>query len=126
MKKQTKNFFKEVKKQADKAVDEVKQYAQDTKEMIEVYQAFKKEAVKLKRVTANYINLDMPIYGILSDNFESMTYRVKDFLEVGQILQTGKHTLQIASISEDVIQYPIVVNGFEHQVECKVAVLKKI
>jgi len=126
MKKESKNFFKEVKKQADKTIDEVKQYTHDTKEMIEVYQAFKKEAVKMKRTTSNFINLDMPIYGIPSDNWDSMTFRAKDTLEEGQILQSGKNTLKIVSINDEVVFYPVKVNENNLMVECRVAVLQKI
>ncbi|MDO9628975.1 MAG: hypothetical protein Q7I99_03655 [Acholeplasmataceae bacterium] len=126
MKKQSKEFFREVKKQADKAVDEVKQYAVDTKEKVELYQAFKKESVKMKKVTSEFINLDMPIYGILDKNMESMTFRAKDSLEVNQILQVGKTTVKVEYIHNEAVQVPVVINGIEHQVECKVAVLKKL
>jgi len=126
MKKQSKEFFREVKKQADKAVDEVKQYVTDTKEMVELYQAFKKEAVKVKKVTSEFINLDMPIYGIMDKNLESMTFRAKDNLEVDQILQIGKSTVKVEYIHDELVQIPVVINGIEHQVECKVAVLKKV
>jgi hypothetical protein len=126
MKKQSKEFFREVKKQADKAVDEVKQYVVDTKEMVELYQAFKKESVKVKKVTSDFINLDMPIYGIMDKNLESMTFRAKDSLEVNQVLQIGKNTVKVEYIHDESVQIPVYVNGVEHQVECKVAVLKKI
>ncbi|MCR3906975.1 MAG: hypothetical protein NUK62_08140 [Tenericutes bacterium] len=126
MKNQSKKFFRDVKKQADKAVDEVKQYTADTKELIEVYQAFKKASVKIKKVTSNFINLDLPIYGILDEDFETMTFRAKDTLEVDQVLQTGKHTLKVISISDEIIEVPLMVNDEEHLVECKVAKLKKV
>ncbi|MDR4967984.1 MAG: hypothetical protein RG740_00045 [Acholeplasmataceae bacterium] len=126
MKNQSKKFFRDVKKQADKAVDEVKQYTADTKELIEVYQAFKKASIKIKKVTSNFINLDLPIYGILDKDFETLTFRTKDTLEVDQVLQTGKHTLKVISIGEEIVEVPLMVNDVEHKVECKVATLKKV
>lgn len=126
MKNQSKKFFRDVKKQADKTVDDVKQYTADTKEMIEVYQAFKKAAVKIKKVTTNFINLDLPIYGMLDTNFETLTFREKDGLDVGQILKTGNHILKVESIQDDIVLIPIKVNDKEHQVECKIATLKEI
>ena len=126
MKNQSKKFFRDVKKQADKAVDDVKQYTTDTKELMEVYQAFKKAAVKIKKVTSNLINLDLPIYGMLDTNFETLTFREKDGLDVGQILKTGNHILKVESIQDDIVLIPIKVNDKEHQVECKIATLKEI
>jgi len=126
MKKESKKFFKEVKKQADKAVDEVKQYATDTKEKVELYQAYKKEAIKMKKVTSEFINLDLPIYGIVDDRLESMTFRAKDHLEVDQILQFGKHTVIVKYIHDEVVKVPLIVDGVEHQIDCKMASLQKI
>lgn len=126
MKKQSKNFFREVKKQADKTIDDVKQYTTDTKEMLEVYQAFKKEAVKFKKITSDYINLELPIYGMIDTQFEKLTFRAKDLLEEGQLLKTGKHILKVESIQDDVVLIPIKVKDKEHQVECKIAMIKEV
>jgi hypothetical protein len=126
MKNQSKKFFRDVKKQVDKAADEVKQHAMDTKEMIEAYQAFKKISVKIKRVSGSFINLDMPIYGIIDQNFQSVTFRAKDNLEEGQLLQTGKHTFKVVSLSDDIIKVPATINNTTYDIECKVATLLKI
>ena len=126
MKNQSKKFFREVKKQADKTIDDVKQYTNDTKDMIEVYQAFKKEAVKIKKITSDYINLELPIYGMLDAQFEKLTFRAKDLLEEGQLLKTGKHILKVESIQDDIVLIPIQVKDKEHQVECKIANIKEV
>lgn len=126
MKKNSKEFFREVRKQTDKVVDSVQQFADETKERIDIYQAFKKEAVKIKKVTSEFINLDLPIYGILDKNLESMTFRTKDSLEVNEILMIGKSYYKIEYIHDEIVQIPVVVSGFEHQVDCNVAVISRI
>ena len=126
MKKNSKQFFREVKKQTKQAVEDVKEFSDNTKEKLQIYQAFKKISVKMKKVTQQRINLDSPIYGILDENLESLTFRSKDILAVDQLLQTDKHTFKVESISNDTIEYPISVHGVEHKIECKVAMIKKI
>ena len=126
MKKNSKEFFRQVKKQTDKVVDSVQQFADDTKEKIDVYQAFKKESVKIKKVTSEFINLDLPIYGIIDEKMESMTFRAKDSLEVNEMLMIGKNYFKVEYIDEKMIQVPVYINGFEHQVDCKIAVLARI
>jgi len=126
MKRASKKFFRDIKKQADKTVDEVKQFSTDTIDKVEIYQAFKKASIKIKKVTSNFINLELPIYGLLDENFETMTFRAKDTLDVEQMLQTGKHTFKVISISEDVVKISIWVNEIEHLVDCKVAKIQKM
>ncbi len=126
MKKNSKEFFREVRKKADKVVDSVQQFTDDTKEKIEVYQAYKKEATKIKKITSELINLDMPIYGILDKKLESMTYRVKDSLEVNELLLIGKNPYKVEHIHDEIVQIPIVVKGIEHQVDCKVAIISRV
>ncbi|MFH0766560.1 MAG: hypothetical protein ABII85_01265 [Bacillota bacterium] len=126
MKKNSKEFFREVKKQTDKVVDSVQQFADETKGKIDIYQAFKKKAVKIKKVTSEFINLDMPIYGILDKNLESMTFRAKDSLEVNELLMIGKNPYKVEYIHDEIVQIPVVVSGIEHQVDCKVSVLVRI
>jgi len=126
MKKNSKEFFREVKKQTNKVVDSVKQFADDTQEKVELYQAFKKKAVKVKKVTSELINLDLPIYGILDKNLESMTFRAKDSLEINEILMIDKKAFKVEYIHDEAVSIPVVVKGFEYQVECKVAVLVRV
>ena len=126
MKKNSKEFFREVKKQTNKVVDSVKQFADETQEKVEIYQAFKKKAVKVKKVTSELINLDLPIYGILDKNLESMTFRSKDSLDVNEILMIDKKAYKVEYIHDEIVEIPVVVKGFEYQVECKVAVLVRL
>jgi hypothetical protein len=126
MKKNSKEFFREVRKQTNKVVDSVKQFADDTQEKVEIYQAFKKKAVKVKKITSELINLDLPIYGILDKNLESMTFRAKDTLEVNELLMVSKKAFKVEYIHDEIVQIPVVVSGFEHQVDCKVAVLVRL
>jgi hypothetical protein len=126
MKRASKKFFRDIKKQADKMVDEVKQVSTDTIDKVEIYQAFKKAAMKIKKVTSNLINLELPIYGLLDENFETMTFRAKDTLDINQMLQTDKDTFKVVSICEDIVKIPLRVKEVEHWVECKVAKIQKI
>lgn len=126
MKKNSKEFFREVRKQTDKVVDSVQQFADDTKDRIDVYQAFKKEAVKIKKVTTEFINLDLPIYGIVDEKIESLTFRVKDTLEVNDMLMIGKYYYKVEYINDEVVQIPIFVNEIEHLVDCKIAIVSRI
>jgi len=126
MKRASKKFFRDIKKQADKMVDDVKQVSTDTIDKVEIYQAFKKAAMKIKKVTSNLINLELPIYGLLDENFETMTFRAKDTLDVNQMLQTDKDTFKVVSICEDIVKIPLQVKEVEHWVECKVAKIQKI
>jgi hypothetical protein len=126
MKKNSKEFFREVKKQTNKVVDSVKQFADDTQEKVEIYQAFKKKAVKVKKVTSELINLDLPIYGILDKNLESMTFRAKDTLDVNELLMIDKKAFKVEYIHDEQVMIPVVIKGFEYQVECKVAVLVRL
>ena len=126
MKKNSKEFFREVKKQTNKVVDSVKQFADDTQEKVEIYQAFKKKAVKVKKVTSELINLDLPIYGILDKNLESMTFRAKDTLDVNELLMIDKKAFKVEYIHDEQVMIPVVIKGFEYQVECKIAVLVRL
>lgn len=126
LKKNSKEFFRQVKKQTDKVVDTVQQFADETKEKIDVYQAFKKEAIKIKKVTSEFINLDLPIYGVVDEKMESMTFREKDSLEINDMLMIGKNYFKVEYIDDKIVQLPVYINGFEHQVDCKVAVLKRV
>ncbi|MCF7930072.1 MAG: hypothetical protein K9L02_01010 [Acholeplasmataceae bacterium] len=126
MKKNSKEFFRQVKKQTEKVVDSVQQFADETKEKIDIYQAFKKEAMKIKKVTSEFINLDLPIYGMIDDQMASMTFRAKDSLEVNEMLMIGKKYFKVEYIDDKIIQVPIFINGFEYQVDCKIAVLARV
>lgn len=126
MKKNSKEFFRQVKKQTEKVVDSVQQFADETKEKIDIYQAFKKEAMKIKKVTSEFINLDLPIYGIIDDQMESMTFRAKDSLEVNEMLMIGKKYFKVEYIDDKIVQIPVFISGFEYQVDCKIAVLARL
>ncbi|MBN2300419.1 MAG: hypothetical protein JXC31_04430 [Acholeplasmataceae bacterium] len=126
MKKNSKEFFRKIKKEANQVVDSVKKIAEDAQEKVEIYQAFKKQAVKIKKITSERINLDMPIYGILDKNLESMTFRAKDHLETNELLMIDRNVYKVEYIHDEIIQVPVIIDGFEHRVECRVAVLARV
>ncbi|MBU1094334.1 MAG: hypothetical protein KKH01_07730 [Firmicutes bacterium] len=126
MKKNSKEFFRDVRKRTDKVVDSVQESIEETKDKIVVYQAFKKQAQKVKKVTSEFINLDLPIYGILNETTNQMTFRSKDSLELIDLLMIGKSIYKIDSINEEVIPFSIRIDDEIHVVDCKVANLSKI
>ena len=126
MKKESKKFFREVKKQTDKTVEDIKNYASDTKEMVVIYQAYKKTATKFKKVTSDLINLELPIYGIIDESNQTLKFRSKDILEENQVLQSGGNTYKVEKINDDMIEVPVMIKNVQYMVECKVANIKKI
>lgn len=126
MKKNSKEFFRDVRKRTDKVVDSLQESIEETKDKIVVYQAFKKQAQKVKKVTSEFINLDLPIYGILNETADQMTFRSKDSLELIDLLMIGKNIYKIDSINEEIVPFSIKIDDETHIVDCKVAKLSKI
>ncbi|GEM_PF-1912365 len=126
MKKRSKQLFRDLKKQAHQNEDTELNKVEDTLEKVELYQAFKKQAVKVEKVTSEHINLDTPIYGILDSNFKTMTFRANEYLVADDLLMIDQIVYKVESIRDDSIHHPIVIDEVEHQAECKVAVIKKV
>ena len=55
-----------------------------------------------------------------------MTFRAKDTLDVNELLMIDKKAFKVEYIHDEQVMIPVVIKGFEYQVECKVAVLVRL
>ncbi|MDI6452823.1 hypothetical protein [Peloplasma aerotolerans] len=126
MKKEDKKLIKNIKKTAKEQVEKVKEYVKDIDTKVSESKDFKRYSVEVKRMNTNALNLGAQLYGVLNQDELTLTYRVKDEYKVNEIIEIGSSMYQVSTIRTGLVLFPVNVDGEEHEIECRVAELKKI
>lgn len=126
MKKEDKKLIKNIKKTAKEQVEKVKEYVKDIDTKVSESKDFKRYSVEVKRMNTNALNLGAQLYGVLNQDELTLTYRVKDEYKVNEIIEIGSSMYQVSTIRTGLVMFPVNVDGEEHELECRVAELKKI
>ncbi|MDO9629160.1 MAG: hypothetical protein Q7I99_04590 [Acholeplasmataceae bacterium] len=126
MKKKDKKVIDNIKESAKVQVEKVKDFAKDVEEKVGEHKDFKRHSVKIKRLNSKVFNLEAQLYGVFDQEKLTLTYRIKDEFSVNEILEIGSNMYQVQSIQPVVIMFPLLVDGEEHEVECRVLDLKLV
>lgn len=126
MKKKDKHIMEDIKDTANKQVEKVKDFAKEVETNVNEHLDFKKYSVRIRRMNAKMLNLEAPLYGVFDQVALTMTYRVKDEYSPNELIEISGKMYQVASISNKIVAFPLVIDGEKHDIDCRVAELKPI
>ena len=123
IKEKTKEVVEDVKEKSKTAIEKVKDFAKDVKENAEESKDFKRHSVRVKRMNSKMFNIEKHLYGVLDQENLTLTYRETDDYAINEILEIGSQMYQVSMINPKKIMFPLMVDGEEHEVLCRVAKL---
>jgi len=126
MTKKKATLFDRVRSTFRSAMSGAKKMAGVAKEKIEIDAQFARLATKWDRISKGVVNLDPTLLGIFDRTALTLTVRVKDALEKGELLESERRQYRVEEIRPEPIQLPVEIEQVAHLVPCKVAVLAKI
>ena len=126
IKEKTKEVVEEVKEESKNAIDKIKDKIAEVKVNVEENKDFKRYSVRVKRVNSKMFNLEKHLFAVLDQEELTLTYRESDDYAINEMIEIGPQFYQISSISPEKIMFPLMVDGEEHEVECRVAKLSVV
>lgn len=95
------------------------------KDKVEMDRQFCHLALKWDRISKGMVKLDPTFWGIFDREALTVSFRVEDSLEAGQLIENEHVQYRIDELRPQVIQLP-VLDQVTHFIQCRVAVLVKI
>lgn len=126
IKEKTKEVVEDVKEESKKAIDKIKDKIAEVKVNAEENKDFKRYSVRVKRVNSKMFNIEKHLFAVLDQEELTLTYRDNDDYAINEMLEIGPQMYQVASIGAEKIMFPLMVDGEEHEVECRVAKLSVV
>jgi len=119
-------FMKGLKRGFDSAVSGIKRLAGSAREKVDIDNLFARQAVKLKRISTNLVNLDATLLGIFDRKDSTLTIRSGEKLAKGDLVESEHVQYRVEHIRPEEIQVPLELNGKIHALVCRVAELKML
>ena len=124
MEKKDKKVLEDLKENAEETVEKDKDYAKEVKSTVKENHDFRKFAVRVKRINSKIFNFDMMLHGIFDQSTMTLTYQVKDEFHENEMIEITGKTYQVVSVAKNSIMVPIILEGVQQEIECKVATLQ--
>jgi hypothetical protein len=119
-------FLRRVKRTWNSVVSGVKKLAGKARERVEIDSRFSQLALKWDRISKGMVKLDPTFMGIFDREALTVTCRVEDSLDKGQLIETEHVQYRVAEMRGEPIQLPLIIDQVTHLVPCRVAVLVRI
>ncbi len=105
---------------------EIRKWTGQTKDKIDLDRLFRKQAVSLKRISANLLNLDATILGIFDRKGSTLTVRAGEKIEKGELFESEHVQYRIEAIRPEEILIPLNLGHKIQSMSCRVAELRQV
>jgi len=97
-----------------------------TKEKVDQNSHFSHLALKWNRITTGMVKLNSAFLGIFDRAALTLTVRVEDSLEKGELVESEHLQYRVAEVRPGRVQVPLEYDSAIHSISCRVAILARV